>query len=74
MCHAFSALLEVKALKVVAYATHGIFSHGALQSLASSDIAKIVMAGSIYCDDNLSNKFEKLSVAELLADTVRILI
>ena len=74
LCHASSALLEVKAYKVVAYATHGIFSQGALQSLASSDIAKIVITDSIYCRDNLSDKFEKLSVAELLANTIRVLV
>ncbi len=74
LCHASDALLEVKAYKVVAYATHGIFSQGALQSLASSNIAKIVVTDSIRCDDNLSDKFEKLSVAKLLADAIRILI
>lgn len=74
LCHASNALLEVKAYKVVAYATHGVFSQGALQSLASSNIAKIVVTDSIHCGDNLSDKFEKLSVAGLLADTIRILI
>ncbi|MBO6056251.1 MAG: ribose-phosphate pyrophosphokinase [Alphaproteobacteria bacterium] len=74
LCHASDALLEVKAYKVVAYATHGVFSQGALQSLASSNIAKIVVTDSICCRDNLSDKFEKLSVARLLADAIRILI
>ncbi len=74
LCHASDALLEVKAYKVVAYATHGIFSQGALQSLASSNIAKIVVTDSVYRGDNLSDKIEKLSVAELLADAIRILI
>ncbi|MCR4623324.1 MAG: ribose-phosphate diphosphokinase [Alphaproteobacteria bacterium] len=74
LCHASDALLEVKAYKVVAYATHGIFSQGALQSLASSNIARIVVTDSICCRDNLSDKFEKLSVTELLANAIRILI
>lgn len=74
LCHASDALLEVKAYKVVAYATHGIFSQGALQSLASSNIARIVVTDSICCKDDLSDKFEKLSVAELLANTIRVLI
>lgn len=74
LCHASDALLEVKAYKVVAYATHGVFSQGALQSLASSNIARIIVTDSVHCDDNLSDKFEKLSVAELLANTIRILI
>lgn len=74
LCHASDALLEVKAYKVVAYATHGVFSQGALQSLASSNIAKIVVTDSVCCRDNLSDKFEKLSVVELLADAIRILI
>ncbi len=74
LCHASDALLEVKAYKVVAYATHGIFSQGALQSLASSNIAGIVVTDSVCCEDSLSDKFEKLSVAELLADAIRILI
>lgn len=74
LCHAFNALLEVKACKVVAYATHGIFSQGALQSLASSNIAEIVVTDSVCCRDSLSNKFRKLSVAGLLADAIRTLI
>ena len=74
LCHASDALLEVKAYKVVAYATHGIFSQGALQSLASSNIAEIVVTDSICCKDNLPDRFEKLSVAELLADAIRLLI
>lgn len=74
LCHASDALLEVKAYKVVAYATHGIFSQGALQSLASSNIAKVIVTDSVRCNDNLSDKFEKLSVAELLADAIRVLI
>lgn len=74
LCHTSSALLEVKACKVVAYATHGIFSQGALQGLSSSDIAKIVVTDSVCYGDNLSDKFEKLSVVELLADAIRVLI
>lgn len=74
LCHASDALLEVKAYKVVAYATHGIFSQGALQSLASSNIAEIVVTDSICREDSLPDKFEKLSVAELLADEIRVLI
>jgi len=74
LCHASDALLEVKAYKVVAYATHGIFSQGALQSLASSNIAEIVVTDSICCSDSFSDKFEKLSVMELLASTIRTLI
>jgi len=74
LCHASDALLEVKAYKVVAYATHGIFSQGALQSLASSNIAEIVVTDSICCSDSFSDKFEKLSVTGLLASTIRTLI
>jgi ribose-phosphate pyrophosphokinase len=74
LCHASDALLEVKAYKVVAYATHGIFSQGALQSLASSNIAEIVVTDSVCCSDDLSDKFERLSVAGLLADAIRLLI
>jgi ribose-phosphate pyrophosphokinase len=74
LCHTSDALLEVKAYKVVAYATHGIFSQGALQSLASSNIAEIVVTDSVCCSDDLSDKFERLSVAGLLADAIRLLI
>ena len=74
LCHAADALLEVKACKVVAYATHGIFSQGALQSLDSSNIAEIVVTDSVCCDDNLSNKFRKLSIAPLLANTIKMMI
>ena len=74
LCHASAALLEVKAYKVVAYATHGIFSQRALQGLASSNIAEIVVTDSICCKGSLPNKFEKLSVAELLASAIRVLI
>ncbi len=74
LCHASDALLEVKACKVVAYATHGIFSQGALQSLNSSNIAEIVVTDSVCCSDNLPSKFRRLSVASLLANTIRMMI
>ena len=74
LCHTSNALLEVKAYKVVAYATHGIVSQGALQSLASSNIARIVVTDSVCCRDNLLDKLKKLSVARLLADAIRMLI
>lgn len=72
LCHASNALLEVKACKVVAYATHGIFSQGAVQSLISSNIAEIVVTDSIS-NDNLPMKFRKLSIVSLLAETMRVM-
>ncbi len=56
---------------VFLFATHGVFSNGAMQALDAGDIDKIVVTDSIYhAPETLSPKVEVLSIAGLLADAI----
>lgn len=59
------------ARRVFLFATHGVFSGSAMQTLDSGDIHKIIVTDSIYHEPSkLSPKVEVLSIAGLLADAI----
>ena len=59
--------------KVVAYATHPIFSGDAINSINNSELDEIVITDTITLEKNAQNtkKIRQVSVAELLAETIR---
>ena len=73
LCQAANALKEHGADKVVAYCTHAIFSGNAVENIAKSALHEIVVTDSIpLSDDALKcKKIRQLSIAELLAETMR---
>jgi ribose-phosphate pyrophosphokinase len=73
LCKAATALKANGAVKVVAYCTHPVLSGGALQRIQESDLDELVVTDTIPLTEE-GEKFKKirqLSVAELLAETIR---
>ncbi|MAS00440.1 MAG: ribose-phosphate pyrophosphokinase [Nitrosomonadales bacterium] len=73
LCEAAVALKKQGAKKVVAYATHPIFSGDAINSINNSELDEIVITDTITLEQNAkkTKKIRQLSVAELLAETIR---
>jgi len=73
LCQAAGTLLEAGALEVVAYITHPVLSGKALERIAQSDLAELVVTDTIPLSDEAAacGKIRQLSVAELLAETMR---
>jgi ribose-phosphate pyrophosphokinase len=73
LCKAATALKANGAVKVVAYCTHPVLSGGALQRIEESDLDELVVTDTIPLTDEGEHfqKIRQLSVAELLAETIR---
>jgi ribose-phosphate pyrophosphokinase len=73
LCEAALALKKKGAEKVVAYATHPIFSGKAIESIQSSELDEIVITDTITLEKNAlgCKKIRQLSVAKILAETIK---
>ena len=73
LCHAASALKKHGAIKVVAYCTHAVLSGSAINNLNGSELDELVVTDTIPLrqDAAESGKIRQLSVAEMLAETIR---
>jgi len=73
LCEAANALKEHGARKVMAYCTHAVLSGSAAERVANSAIDELVVTDTIPLRDDAraSKKIRQLSVAELLAETIR---
>jgi ribose-phosphate pyrophosphokinase len=73
LCKAASALKERGADRVLAYATHAVFSGQAVDRLTNSDIDQVVVTDTIPLINaaRLSPKIRVVSIAGLLAETLR---
>jgi len=73
LCHAASALKKHGAIKVVAYCTHAVLSGSAINNLNGSELDELVVTDTIPLRQNAaeSGKIRQLSVAEMLAETIR---
>jgi len=73
LCAAAAALKERGARKVVAYCTHPVLSGAAIDNLTRSQLDELVVTDTIPLREAASNcaKIRQLSVAELLAETIR---
>jgi len=73
LCHAASALKKHGSIKVVAYCTHAVLSGAAMKNLRSSDLDELVVTDTIPLSQDAvdSGKIRQLSVAEMLAETIR---
>jgi ribose-phosphate pyrophosphokinase len=62
---------DAGATRVLVAATHGLFSGGAFERLAGSDVEKVVITDTIPLPDDAPMEiFEVLSVDRILADTI----
>jgi ribose-phosphate pyrophosphokinase len=73
LCHAASALKKHGALKVVAYCTHPVLSGKAAENVKNSVLDELVVTDTIPLTEELKSlgKIRQLSVAEMLAETIR---
>jgi ribose-phosphate pyrophosphokinase len=73
LCHAAAALKKHGAIKVVAYCTHAVLSGSAMKNLNDSELDELVVTDTIPLrrDAIDSGKIRQLSVAEMLAETIR---
>jgi ribose-phosphate pyrophosphokinase len=73
LCAAAAALKKNGARKVVAYCTHPVLSGPAIQNLNGSAMDELVVTDTIPLSDAARDcaKIRQLSVAELLAETIR---
>jgi ribose-phosphate pyrophosphokinase len=73
LCNAARAVMDKGAKRVVACATHGVFSGPALQRIDESPLAEVVVTNSIppSRDGKRSSKIKYLSIARLLAEAIR---
>ena len=73
LCAAATALKEKGARKVVAYCVHPVLSGAAIDNVEHSQLDQLVVTNTLPLRDNARNcaKIRQLSVAELLAETIR---
>jgi ribose-phosphate pyrophosphokinase len=73
LCHAAKALKDVGATRVVAYITHAVLSGPAVERIEGSELDELVCTDTIPLRDaaRSSRKIRQLSVAGLLAETMR---
>lgn len=73
LCNAAAALKKHGATKVVAYCTHAVLSGPAMKNLNGSELDELVVTDTIPLNHNAveSGKIRQLSVAEMLAETIR---
>jgi len=73
LCAAAAALKQHGAVKVVAYCTHPVLSGSAIDNITRSRLDELVVTDTIPLSDaaRKCTKIRQLSVAELLAETIR---
>ena len=73
LCAAANALKERGAVKVAAYCTHPVLSGAALDNIGKSQLDELVVTDTIALSEaaRACVKIRQLSVAELLAETIR---
>lgn len=72
LCHAAEALKQKGAVKVVAYATHAVFSGPAVDNISGSELDEVVVTNSIPLSVKAQQcaNIRQLSVAKVLAETM----
>jgi len=73
LCQAAQALKDEGAIKVVAYITHPVLSGGAVERISKSALDELIVTDTIPLGvaANGSSRIRQLSVAALLAETIR---
>jgi ribose-phosphate pyrophosphokinase len=73
LCQAASVLKQRGAVRVVAYITHPVLSGPAVDRIAKSELDEIVVTDTIPLNPaaKACTRIRQLSVAELLAETLR---
>lgn len=72
LCHAAKALEEHGAKRVIAYATHPVFSGPAISNIENSELDEVVVTNTIPLSEEALKcaKIRQLSVASILSETI----
>ena len=73
ICNAAEALMNVGAKDVVAYATHGVLSGGAVAPIQTSALKSMVVSDSIAATPDVTKcmKIRRISIAPLIGEAMR---
>lgn len=72
LCGGVNELLNQGAKEVIAVATHGIFSKGALKKIDDSPLSEVIVTNTMPLQPNeLPDKITVLSIAPILASTIK---
>jgi len=73
LCKAAGALKEQGAARVVAYCVHPVLSGPAIDNITASDLDELVVTDTIPLSEPAKQcgKIRQLSVAQMLAETIR---
>jgi ribose-phosphate pyrophosphokinase len=66
-----NAIKKAGAKKIIAFATHGVFSRDAIDKINNSDISEVVVTDTIPFDYSKSSKIKVITVAKLLAESIK---
>ncbi len=73
ICNAAQALIEVGAISVDAYVTHGVLSGSAVSNISNSPLSSLVTTNSIKATEavNMSNNIRQISIAPIIGEAIR---
>ncbi len=73
ICNAAQALIDVGALSVDAYVTHGVLSGSAVSSISNSPLTSLVTTDSIKATEavRISSNIRQISIAPIIGEAIR---
>ena len=73
LCNAARALIDVGALSVDAYVTHGVLSGSAVSNISNSPLSTLVTTDSIKATEavRMSNNVRQISIAPIIGEAIR---
>ena len=73
LCNAARALIDVGALSVDAYVTHGVLSGSAVSNISNSPLSTMVTTDSIKATEavRMSNNVRQISIAPIIGEAIR---
>ena len=73
ICNAAQALIDVGAITVDAYVTHGVLSGSAVSNISNSPLSSLVTTNSIKATEavNMSNNIRQISIAPIIGEAIR---
>ena len=73
ICSAAKALIDVGAISVDAYVTHGVLSGSAVSNISNSPLSSLVTTNSIKATEavNMSSNIRQISIAPIIGEAIR---
>ena len=73
ICNAAKALIDVGAISVDAYVTHGVLSGSAVSNISNSPLSSLVTTNSIKATEavNMSSNIRQISIATIIGEAIR---